>query len=122
MYRQLLMKEDHQKYQKILWQFNPLVKRSDPAIKIKSLKLNQMTEKITKSIETATKKVNMQGKKQRGSRMSEETLELMNRRRQMNRDHTEYRSLNRAITKALRKDQRTYNTNSIIKQSKAIKI
>lgn len=90
--------------------------------------IEQLNETLVKVLKKAQKKCeNKQTRK--NEKLSEDTRDLMQRRREMKDKHTtnttELRSLNKSISKAIRKDIRSFNTkeiNNTIEQNKSLKV
>lgn len=89
--------------------------------------IEDLSALITNSIKTAVKECQTQST-QRNEKLSTSTKQLMEGRRNLINKHTtnvaELRRLNREISKAVRRDTRTYNTNEILKvieQNKGMK-
>lgn len=90
-----------------------------------NLSINCLTEKLTKDILTSTKKACMGTKHNRPQKISKETQEIIKNRRKLKKDSIEYRESSKAISKRIRKDIRTYNTNKIrelIENNKNMKV
>lgn len=89
--------------------------------------IEDLSALITNSIKTAVKECQTPST-QRNEKLSTSTKQLMEGRRNLINKHTtnvaELRRLNREISKAVRRDTRTYNTNEILKvieQNKGMK-
>lgn len=83
-----------------------------PTKSLEQQNIDQVTEKITNSILTAVKKVCYKTKRKATSKLSLNTLKLMEERRRNASKQTSnsFRDLNKKVKKEIRKDRRNYNT------------
>lgn len=79
---------------------------------LQELELNELSNKITNSIRTALKKV-CSLRRQRNAKISLDTQRQIEERRRTDRDSPRYKELNKAVKKALRKNQKAYTTHLV---------
>lgn len=79
---------------------------------LRDMEIDTLSQKITESIRTATKQICMTTR-QKMSKLKPDTMKLMEKRRNMNRESDEYNQLNKVISKEIRKDLRAHNTRLI---------
>ncbi|KAL3288823.1 hypothetical protein HHI36_003271 [Cryptolaemus montrouzieri] len=84
--------------------------RLQPVEALKQINVNQINDPIKSTIRTATKKFCPEVRKQKESKLSDDTIDMMQRRRTMEKGTGEHTALNKCIKKAIRKDMRTYKT------------
>lgn len=76
--------------------------------------IDELTQKITKDIQTATKKICSKVKNKKEVKLGPETIKQIEKRRETEKDHPEYREINKLVKKNIRKDLRTYRTKKIL--------
>lgn len=87
-------------------------KKLEPTENLRNLTLNEIAVKIVGSIKVATKSV-CSMKAKADTKLSKNTNELLAERRKTDRDSAGYPTLDRKVKKAIRKDLRSYNTQTI---------
>ncbi|KAF2901773.1 hypothetical protein ILUMI_04417 [Ignelater luminosus] len=88
------------------------------------MKIDTLENRIRTNIQTAAKKIYSRTNRQK-SRLSKATIELLERRRNTDRDSAEYSDLNQTMRKKIRGDIRKHNTeiiNAIIEHNCNMKI
>lgn len=78
------------------------------------MKLDELSTKITGSVQVAVKRICNQSKP-KDSKLRANTLAILGKRRKMSKETEKYKDLNKAIRKEIRKDLRSYNTQLVRK-------
>lgn len=96
-------------------EYNTIIENKlEPTENLRELSLDDLSTKITSSIQTA-KKVVCYRNKNKETKISKETNTLIELRRITDRDSPTYEELNKRVKKEIRKDLRRYNTRQIEK-------
>ncbi|KAL3277991.1 hypothetical protein HHI36_013333, partial [Cryptolaemus montrouzieri] len=77
------------------------------------MNVHQINDHIKSTIRTTTKKVCSKIRKQKESKLSDDTIDKMQRRGTIEKGTEEHIAINKNMKKAIRKETRTYKTNQI---------
>lgn len=89
-------------------------KKLEPTEALLPMKLDELSTKITGSVQVAVKRICNQSKP-KGSKLRANTLAILEKRRKWSKEMEKYKDLNKAIRKEIRKDLRNYNTQLVRK-------
>lgn len=83
-------------------------------VKLEQLEIDELANKITSSVKTSVKKICAGTKNHKDTKLSQDTLKLLEKRRNAeDRTTQEYMDLNKQVKKGIRRDKRMYNAKLI---------